>query len=255
MYRRFHIVPQGLRLVAVALAAFLLAGCNIFTRLSEVGAEPALSQIQNPVNAPGYQPVSFPMPPPTSQGRMPNSLWRPGAQAFFKDQRAAQIGDILTVLIEIDDSAELSNTSERSRETNEDASVNSFLGYESTLSRVLPETIDAGSLLDIDGETSNSGSGSIERDEAISLKIAAVVTQVLPNGNLVVSGRQEVRVNYETRQLQVAGVVRREDITSSNTISYDKIAEARIAYGGKGHISDVQQPRYGNQLIDIIFPF
>ena len=129
------------------------------------------------------------------------------------------------------------------------------MGYESSLSRVLPEAILPGSLIDLDSKTSNEGLGTIERDETIELKIAATVSQKLPNGNLVIHGRQEVRVNYETRDLQIAGVIRPEDISSSNTISYEKIAEARIAYGGRGQITDVQQPRYGTQVIDILFPF
>ena len=130
-----------------------------------------------------------------------------------------------------------------------------MFGYETSLSRVLPEAINPGSLIDLDSQTSNTGVGTIERGETIELKVAAIISQKLPNGNFVLQGRQEVRVNYEVRELQIAGIIRPEDITSSNTISYEKIAEARIAYGGRGHISDVQQPRYGTQVIDILFPF
>ena len=133
--------------------------------------------------------------------------------------------------------------------------LDSFLGYETQLDAVLPEAVSPGSLVDLDSNSSSQGTGSVNRDETINLRIAALVTQVLPNGNLVIAGRQEVRVNYEVRQLQVAGMIRPEDITSTNTVSYDQIAEARVSYGGRGHISDVQQPRYGQQLYDIIFPF
>ncbi len=254
MIRLRHInVRPGV--TATVLVALLLSGCNMFNRLAEVGRTPPMTQIQNPTRAPGYRPVSMPMPAMAPQPRRANSLWRPGARSFFKDQRAAQVGDLLTVLITIEDKAEISNTTTRNRTNTDDASVSAFLGYESSLSRVLPEAINPGNLIDIDSKSENTGSGSVNRKETIDLKIAAVVTQRLPNGNLVVQGRQEVRVNYEVRQLQVAGIVRREDITSENTISYDKVAEARIAYGGKGHISDVQQPRYGTQVLDILFPF
>ena len=242
-------------LTALALAAVFLSGCNLFNRIAEIGEEPSLTHIQNPTQAPGYRPVSMPMPAPIIEVSQPNSLWRRGARSFFKDQRAAQIGDLMTVLITIDDKADIDNKSVRTRDNTEDASANAFLGYETSLSRVLPEAILPGSLIDLDSKTSNAGNGTIDRSEVINLKLAAVVTQVLPNGNLVIQGRQEVRVNFEVRQLQVAGIVRREDITSLNTISYDKIAEARIAYGGKGHLTDVQQPRYGTQIIDILFPF
>ncbi len=243
------------RTAAVALLALSLGACNLFTRLSEVGKPPDLRSVENPAPLASRKPVEMPMPPPQSVAHEANSLWRAGAQQFLKDQRAAKVGDILTVLIEIDDKAEINNKSTRSRDNTEDASVNALFGYESSLSRVLPEAILPGSLIDLDSKTSNEGLGTIVRDETIELKIAAIVSQLLPNGNLVIHGRQEVRVNYETRDLQIAGVIRPEDISSSNTISYEKIAEARIVYGGRGQITDVQQPRYGTQVIDILFPF
>jgi len=242
-------------LVASALVAASLTGCNMLTRLAEVGSPPPMTQIQNPVQTPHYQRVSMPMPSPRPQTRQPSSLWRTGARGFFKDQRAKEVGDILTVLIEISDKAELTNTTSRTRNNTEDSSVNAFLGYESSLSRVLPEAINPGNLVDLDSKSTHSGSGTIDREEDIELKVAAVVTQKLPNGNLVLVGRQEVRVNFEVRQLQIAGVIRPEDITASNNVSYEKIAEARISYGGAGHITDVQQPRYGQQIYDIFWPF
>jgi len=241
--------------IAISTAALALAGCNALNRIAEIGAEPPLTTIQNPTKAPQYRPVTMPMPRALPVVHHPNSLWRAGSRAFFKDQRATNVGDILTVLIEIDDKAEISNKTKRSRANTEDGSLNAFFGYESSLSRVLPEAINPGNLLDLDSKTSNEGFGSVERDETIKLKIAATISQKLPNGNLVIHGRQEVRVNFEVRDLQIAGIIRPEDISSSNTISYEKIAEARISYGGRGQITDFQQPRYGTQMIDILFPF
>lgn len=242
-------------IAGVALAAALLSGCSAFNRLAQIGETPPMTQIQNPTRAPGYSRVTMPMPAPTAEVRRPNSLWRAGARSFFKDQRAAQVGDILTVLITIDDKADIDNKSVRTRDNTEDASASAFLGYEKSLSQILPEAIRPGNLVDLDSKTSNTGNGTIDRSEKINLKIAAIVTQILPNGNLVVQGRQEVRVNFEVRQLQVAGIVRREDITALNTVSYEKVAEARIAYGGVGQITDVQQPRYGTQVFDALWPF
>lgn len=235
--------------------AGLLAGCGMANRLAEVGREPPLTQIQNPTQSPAYRPVSMPMPVTQSRRRAANSLWRHGARAFFKDQRAAQVGDLVTVLISIEDKAIINNKTTRERSAAEDASASSFLGYESKLSHVLPEAVDPSNLVNLDSASSTSGSGTIDRGEKIDLKIAAMVTQRLPNGNLVLLGRQEVRVNFEVRQLQIAGVIRPEDIKADNTISYEKIAEARVSYGGKGHITDVQQARYGQQVFDIIWPF
>ena len=243
------------RIGVLLIAAGAMSGCNALTRLAEVGREPPLTQIQNPTNSPSYRPISMPMPRTADRARAPNSLWRHGARAFFKDQRAARVGDLLTVMISMKDSAKINNKTTRGRTNTEDASASSLLGLETKLSKIFPDALDPTSLLDLDSSTSNIGEGTINRDETIELKIAAVITQKLPNGNLVLSGRQEVRVNFEVRQLQVIGVIRPEDIKADNTITYDKIAEARISYGGKGHISDIQQPRYGTQILDVIFPF
>lgn len=243
------------RILAFALLGLSLGGCNALTRLSQIGQEPPLTKIENPAVLHGNQPVSMPMPPPVPNDRQANSLWRPGSRAFLKDQRASEIGDILTVIIEIEDEASISNTTQRTRTAGEDASASSLLGYEQSLGAILPEAIDPTSLIDLSSNSNTQGAGSVQRDEEIKLRIAALVTQVLPNGNLVIAGRQEMRVNFEVRELQIAGMIRPEDITSTNTIFYDQIAEARIAYGGRGQISDVQQARYGQQIYDILWPF
>ena len=177
------------------------------------------------------------------------------ARAFLKDQRAARVGDIVTVTIQISDKAEMTNTSKRSRNNKEAAGLPSFLGYESSLNAILPNAVNPASLIDLNSNAANEGVGSVKRDETINLRVAAIVTQILPNGNMVIHGRQETRVNFEVRDLQIAGVIRQEDITSDNSVRYDKIAEARISYGGRGHITDVQQPRYGQQVLDILMPF
>ncbi len=247
--------PRALRVLAAAVMVTALSGCNLFSRLSEVGSEPALTSIRNPATLHGNQPVQMPMPAPVEAVHHPNSLWRPGSRAFFKDQRANQVGDILTVNIEIDDSASLNNSTTRSREAGEGAALSAFLGYESLLSDIFPDAVDPDNLVNLDSDSNSSGTGAVQRQEDIKFELAAIVTQVLPNGNLVIGGRQEVRVNYEVRQIQVAGIVRPEDIRSDNTIPYDKVAEARIAYGGRGQLSDLQQPRYGQQIYDILWPF
>lgn len=242
-------------LTGILVAGTVLSGCNTLQRLADVGAEPKMTTIQNPLHKQGYRPVSMPMPAPVTAHREPNSLWRPGSRAFFKDLRATRVGDLLTVIIQIDDKGELDNNSTRSRDNTEGADAPAILGYETSLSKILPDAINPGNLLEISSNSNSNGDSAIDREEQIDLKLAAAVTQVLPNGNLVILGRQETRVNYEVRELQITGVIRPEDITSQNTISYEKIAEARLAYGGRGFMSDVQQPRYGQQIIDILFPF
>lgn len=244
------------RLTVAAFAALALGGCsNMLDRLSAIGEGPDLSPIENSTMQPGYRPVSLPMPSPLVAAFEPNSLWRTGARAFFEDQRARKIGDILTVLIQIDDDADLDNATSRTRDNNEDATIGALFGYEAALGAVLPEAVVNTDLVDIDSDSSAVGTGTIARGETINLRIAAIVSQVLPNGNLVIHGTQEVRVNFEVRELMVDGVVRPQDISPDNTVSHDQIAEARIVYGGRGTLTNVQQPRYGQQLFDVIYPF
>ena len=232
-----------------------LGACSAVDRFSEIGREPSFDPIVNPTQMPNYAPVSMPMPVPEIKSHQANSLWRTGARAFFKDQRASEIGDILTVEIQIDDDATIKNETTRTRDNLDTASWTSLFGYEQSLSAILPEAISPASVLNLDSDLRNKGTGEIKRDDQVNLKLAAVVTQLLPNGNLVIEGEQEVRVNYDLRELRVRGIVRPEDISATNTISYEKIAEARIAYGGRGQIQDVQQPRYGSQVLDVINPF
>jgi flagellar L-ring protein FlgH len=242
-----------LRTCSVSVLASLIAGCAAIDRLKNLGEEPKLSQIENPAAQPGYKPVQMPMPTPQPAIYHPNSLWRNGSRAFFKDQRAQQVGDILTVTVNITDKAAIANETQRSRTNKEDSGVTDFLGsktIKTPATAILP-----GRILTADSTSSSDGKGSVNRQEALLTNVAAVVMQVLPNGNLVVEGKQEIRVNNEIRELVVAGIVRPEDIQSDNTIDSTKIAQARIAYGGRGQISDVQQPRYGQQVLDIMLPF
>lgn len=243
------------QLTATALAALMLAGCNAFSRVSQIGETPPLTTIQDPKTQPGYQPVSLPMPTPIVGEREPNSLWRAGSRAFFKDQRAAQVGDILTILISFDDKAQFNNETQTQRTTNEQDAMPNAMGFESQLQKILPHAANPASLVNVTGATNNDGKALINREEKVTMEVAALVTQVLPNGNLVVQGHQEMRVNYEVRDLQITGVLRPQDISSTNTVTLDKLAEARVSYGGRGQLTNDQQPRYGEQLLDIISPF
>jgi flagellar L-ring protein FlgH len=237
-----------------ALAVPVAACGGLNDRLSQVGQAPALSAIENPTAAAGYRPVQLPMPAPEAIHREPSSLWRTGSRAFFKDQRARVIGDILTVRVRVADRANIDNQTKRTRENSENLGVDNFLGVEDSIGDVLAGA-DPKALVGAKSGSNSKGSGSVRRNEQIQTDIAAIVTQVLPNGNLVIEGKQEVRVNFEVRELIVAGVIRPEDIEAGNQIDSTKIAQARIAYGGRGQITDVQQPRYGQQVLDVVLPF
>ena len=243
-----RIALTGTLLTIVSVAG----GCSSIDRLSQIGEQPKLSAIENPTAQPGYKPVQMPMPKPEAVSYNANSLWRNGSRSFFKDQRAHQIGDLLTVTVNITDQANFANETQRSRTATEDSGITAFLGSNLLTGKT---TALPGRLLTADGTSSSDGKGSIQRQESLTTNIAAVVTQLLPNGNMVVEGKQEVRVNFEIRELIVAGIVRPEDIQSDNTIDSSKIAQARIAYGGHGQITDIQQQRYGQQVMDVLLPF
>ncbi len=243
------------RIAALFIISITLSACNTLTRLAEVGKGPSTSEIVNPIARPNYRPVSMPMPAPKKGGHSVNSLWRPGAKAFFRDQRAGDVGDILTIKLAISDSAKLGNKTTRSRNDSEDADVTNLLGLEAEFTKLLPQGIIPSATVSLGTKHSTEGDGEIDRSEAITVSIAAIVTQVLPNGNLVVFARQELKVNFEMREVMVTGVIRPEDIDFENSIEHTKIAEMRLAYGGRGTLSDLQQPRIGTQIIDIIFPF
>jgi flagellar L-ring protein precursor FlgH len=244
-----------LRYALLTTTVFVFSACNAYDRISEIGDAPKPGAIEDPTHAPGYTPVRMPMPPPSLTDRMANSLWQTGGRAFFRDQRAGRVGDILTVIVTINDQAQVQNETKRSRDNADTASATNLFGFESKLNKVLPNAVDPASLLNTASTTSNDGKGSIARQEQIDLQLAAEIIQILPNGNLVIQGKQQVGVNFDVRELTITGIIRPQDIDATNSIAYNQIAEARIEYGGKGSITDIQQPRYGEQLLDIVMPF
>jgi flagellar L-ring protein FlgH len=240
-------------LLGTAAAVSLLSGCAAFDRIKQLGEPVALSPIDNPTAKPGYKPVQMPMPTPQPASYNPNSLWRNGSRAFFNDQRAHIVGDILTVKVNINDTAQFQDQTQLNRTSTEDTEITNFIGANTignAAKAVLP-----GSILTASGNSQMNGQGNINRNDQLLTNVAAVVTQLLPNGNMVIEGKQEVRLNTEVRELIVAGVVRPEDIQSDNTIELPKIAEARLAYGGRGTLTNIQTERWGQQVVDVALPF
>ena len=233
------------RALAIALACTALAGCGP-KALDEVGVPPTLSPVGAGLSGSGQTVYSYPEKPSGQVKKF--SLWDDRQSRFFTDARALSSGDILTVLISINDSAKFKNESERNRTSNKSMGIGGSFDFGGTGS-----SADLGG--NIDSETDSKGTGVTNRSERIDLQVAAVVTEVLPNGNLRIQGSQEVRVNAELRVLTIAGIVRPSDIGSNNTISYERIAEARVSYGGRGRLTEVQQPPYGQQILDTVLPF
>jgi flagellar L-ring protein precursor FlgH len=241
------------RLLALAVAATLpLAACG---SISEAVSTPKTSPIAYPAAIVPTQQYVMTSPDSGARPASPNSLWRNGARAFFHDQRASRVGDILTVNIAINDAAKLSNESVATRKGSNSLGVPNLLGFESTLARNLPKSFAPATAVTTSSAFTNDGVGSVNRSETVSLTVAAVVTGVLPNGNLVIQGKQEIMINAELRELTVAGIVRPEDITSTNTIQHTQIAEARVSYGGRGSVSRVQNTPAGTALMQKFSPF
>ena len=247
------------KLVSVVVAASLLSGCGTLDRLKNVGKAPAMSPAEE-FSAPSYEPSIATRDPARQRGTAPAapapqsqppsaSLFRVGAGELFQDQRASRVGDILTVDINISDKAEFGNSTSRSRNGSESMGIAALLG----LQNILPG--NPGQAVDATSTSASGGQGRTSRSETINMKMAAIVTDVLPNGNLIIRGRQEMRVNFELRELIVTGIVRPQDIGKGNTIQHGKIAEARISYGGRGQLTDVQQARWGQQIYEALFPF
>jgi len=238
--------------LVAALAPLALSACSMGQRLSEIGGPPRMTPSEDPTKQPGYEPLTMPMPAPHPIPQEADSLWRPGARAFFKDQRAAKVGDLVTVVVNMNDAANLKNATSATRTSSQNAGIPNLFGLENLMARV---PMNPSSLIAMNSGNTAVGSGQIQRNETVVLRVAGVITQVLPNGNLVVVASQEFRVNGELRILSVSGVIRPADIASDNTIQHDRMAEARISYGGRGTLTDVQSPRWGQQAMDALLPF
>lgn len=261
------------RILILATCALSLGGCGAVGRLKMVGKAPPLStvdtsnmpEIEDSLGQSGAARFD-PRPRTAAAGAAPAreapapaapaptaSLFRAGAGAFLADQRAGRVGDILTIRINIADKADLGDTTTRSRKGDETAGLTSLLGLENPIQKLL--RTDPSKAVGVNSKSDNSGTGTISRSETINMTMSAIVTNVLPNGNLVIRGRQEVRVNFELRELIVTGIVRPQDIARDNSIQHSQIAEARISYGGKGQLTEAQQARWGQQIYDALFPF
>jgi flagellar L-ring protein precursor FlgH len=243
-----------MRILPALLLLPTLAGCGVISRVAEIGHQPQLSPLVDPTTDPNWRSVSLPMPSPQPAPPDANSLWRPGSRAFFKDQRAAQVGDIVTVLVNIPDAADMKNQSSTNRAGSEDMGMPNMFGLEARIPKMLKDAV-AANLVSVNSTGASAGTAAIKRNETVTLRLAGVITQVLANGNLVVAAKQEVRVNNELRELTVAGIIRSQDIASDNTVHHDRMAEARIAYGGRGQMTYAQSPRLGQQILDTLLPF
>jgi flagellar L-ring protein precursor FlgH len=240
------------RLAVLALSLPALTAC---AAAKDAVLGPKMSNMNYPIALMGVeQPVLLPREAAPVRPAS-NSLWRTGARAFFSDQRAGKVGDILTVLITIDDNASVTNNTTRERKTANSMGVPHFFGLESSLGKILPKAFDPTNAVSTSADNQLTGTGQLQRQDKINLTIAAVVSKVLANGNLVIQGQQEVKTNNDLRLLTVTGIVRPEDISSSNTINHTQIAEARIAYGGRGDLMRTNTTPGGQALLETFSPF
>ncbi len=245
-------------LISLLLASTLLGGCaGTLEKLDNINKPAPVSKIEDPTTKAEYKPMSWPMPenaPPQKQ--YANSLWQPGARAFFRDGRAARVGDILKVTVRINDKLQFINQTEGKRTSSDTAGATNSLGLaEGLLEAVPPLKGKPSSLVGLTGNMDIKGTGTVNRQDVVTTQVAAIVTQMLPNGNMVIDGKQEMLMNQDVREVAISGVVRPQDINSDNSIDSAQVAEARITYTGRGQLNDVQKPRWGGQVIDAISPF
>lgn len=246
--------------VITIISIFFLVSCTeTVERLKRVGRSPQLAQVELPTHEDHEDVINTARQEQhRNHMRKTNSLWQPGTTTFFTDSRAWKTGDILKVVVKIQDSAKLNNSTKQSRTGKDTMGLSNFFGKETAMAATISKrTKDVGlnPAIGANSTRNHSGDGNISRQESITTEIAALVTKVLPNGNLVIEGHQEVKVNFELREIKIAGIIRPKDISADNSINLNQIAEARISYSGRGVVSDVQQPRVGSQVIDIISPF
>lgn len=234
------------------LVALAVSGCG---RTDHMGKAPSFTPTTN--NQEHYAMMNPPLPQQASVSRRSDtaSLWSGNKASLLGDRRAASRGDILTVVIEVDEKAQIKNESERNRSGSDSLSLPALAGLPQRINERLPTGATTDPLVDISSDSKSSGDGSVKRSEKLTLRVAATVVDVLPNGVLAIEGSQELRVNYELRELLVSGFARSEDISRQNEITFDKIASARVSYGGRGQITDMQQPRWGQQVMDAVLPY
>jgi flagellar L-ring protein FlgH len=246
------------------LAPLVLTGCNLARSFSTIGEPPQMTQIKDPRDVPGYEPVHMPMPEPMQVSqKSTNSLWQTGSRAFFKDQRACKVGDVLTVEVNVDRKQSMQMNPDISRQSSLSSTVTEVLGHslpiQKRIAKALPgNQSDPGRIdtwADVKSSPAHKSSAKYDVQDKMQFNMAAVVVQILPNGNMVVQGREEVRLVNELREIEIKGVVRREDISSNNTIPSQKIAQLRISYGGRGDLSDAQSAPWGQQYLNKLLPF
>ena len=239
----------------ISLCLCVLLGVTGCSRMDHIGKPPSFTPIQESNEHVAMLSPGLPLMHDPKRRVDQASLWSGSRQSLLGDRRALMRGDIMTVVIEIDEEAAISNSTERSRNGSESLSVPHLMGIPQRINKKLPEGASTDNAVSVTSKGSSGGDGSVSRKEELTLRVAATVMEVLPNGVLSIQGTQEVRVNFELRELLVSGYVRPEDISRQNEITYDKIAAARISYGGRGQITDVQQPRIGQQVLDMVLPF
>lgn len=244
-----------MRIIGISLALGLSLSAAACDRLDHIGKPPSFTPTLDSAEEVAMHNPGLPLEVTPANPSRRASLWSSGRQSLLGDQRAMKRGDILTVVIELDEEAEISNSTSRSRNASENLGIPELFGLPQRINSRLPEGATLDNAVSIDSGSQSGGNGSVSRREELTLRVAATVMQVLPSGALAIQGSQEIRVNFELRELIVTGFVRKEDISRKNEVTYDKIASARISYGGRGQITDVQQPRYGQQILDTVLPF
>ncbi len=225
------------RLFSLILGALLLSGCAARTPFptTELPSD----------NAP-----EITVETPQTSG----SLWTENKGSLFGDIKARHVGDILTVAIFEQASASREATTETGRSSSNEAGISKFLGFETDFNKI-NSAIDPTSLIATNYDNDFKGTGSTSRKENLVATLSTRVVEVFPNGNLRIEGGKTVTVNHEEQIIVLTGIVRPNDISSQNVIDSKYVLDAKIAYTGKGVISDKQRPGWMTRILDNVWPF
>jgi len=161
--------------------------------------------------------------------------------SLFSDNKARHVGDTLTITI----NENASTTSQASTKTSKNENLNYGPGFGPLLHNI--------PTFGLTGSIGSNASGSTNRTDNLAASIAVTVTQVLPNGNLVIEGKRKVGMNAETQEITLTGVVRPQDIAFDNTIQSPLVADAQIKYGGRGPVGDKQHDGIISRVFKFLF--
>ncbi len=234
------------RVLGIIIILMLIASSGCAKKqMSNVVPKPSMSERNN---MPSPETLFASLPP--AEG----SLWTDSGNLLFIDQKARRVGDTVIVDIVENSSSKIGANTTVSKENSLEANLPDFMGYMAWLKAKNP-LLDPDDLISSEFKHESEGAGASDRSGQITASIGAIVTSVLPNGNITIYGQREMKVNNEAQYITVSGIVRPKDIDSDNRVKSTYLADARIEYSGRGVIADAQKVGWFTRALAFIWPF